>query len=224
MPVNCLFGSAVHLIVGKAWRGPAINRAESRQAADWAMAAMITDDISSDLRWLLGAVARGLVQSGGADVMPVLAALAGQDIADAAVIPPAPRAPAVTAHLAPAIAEAVLSQPEVAAALASLSDNLHWLDGEDEAVLSPLIGPNGFVAGSDVRLDLVLLAPSARQGLPLPSGQGVWWPLTGPSRWVNGHELTLAPGSVAHAGGGNAPVVMAGRLPLLGLWLVDASA
>lgn len=182
------------------------------------------DDVSADLRWFLAALARGLLRAGEPAVTRILGRLAGQDLVDAAVVPPQPHPQEVTAYLAPAIAEAVLNQPEVAAALAALSENFHWLPGTGSAGLTQIIGPQGFMAGDGLRLDLVLLAPGVQQHLPVAGGESLWWPLTGPSRFVNGHETTLAPGTVAAAAAGSTPAAVAGRLPLLGLWLSDDKA
>lgn len=182
------------------------------------MVVIHTDDIDSDLRWLLGAVARGLSHSGGDAVVPALRSMASYDLAGAALVPPPPHPIAATSQLAPAIAEAVLHQPDVAAALAALSDHLHWQEMADGVGLAQLVGPQGFIAGQAHQLDILLLTPAARHSLPAVAN-ALWWPLTGPSRWLNGSDVTVKPGDVMAAAGDAAPTIIAGRLPLLGLWL-----
>ena len=158
----------------------------------------MSDDLYNDARWLVGAVARGLHARGGPHVEEVLQRLAGQDMTRGDFVEPRPQNIAVTRHFAQAIAETMMLEPELAAAVASLDGHLKWLQSKsytaeilgarflDNYGWCEIIGPQGFFAGDDFLLGLLMLGPDSHYKDHYHPAPELYWPLTGPTEWRQG--------------------------------------
>lgn len=152
-------------------------------------------EIFENARWLIGAVASGLGARTGEGVAEVLARLAEQDVGEAAFRAPEPRGLPVLAHLPHCIGETMLLAPDLAAAIASIEEHLRWLQSSSytDAVLgegfsanygwAEIIGPNGFFAGDDFLLGLLMLGPNRHYRDHYHPAPELYWPLTTESRW-----------------------------------------
>lgn len=146
-------------------------------------------------RWLIGAVASGLGAREGEGVAEVLARLAEQDVSEAAFRVPEPHSLPVLAHLPQCIGETMLIAPDLAAAIAAIEDQLQWRQSASysDAVLgegftanygwAEIIGPNGFFAGDDFLLGLLMLGPNRHYRDHYHPAPELYWPLTSESRW-----------------------------------------
>lgn len=158
----------------------------------------MSDDNFNDVRWLIGAIAQGLEKRGGEGTARVLERLAQQDIDVAQFREPAPRRQPVCSHLAQCIAETMLVDANLTAALAAVEDRLNWCQsaGYSDAVLGEgfmvnygwceIVGSAGFFAGADFRLGLLLLGPHRHYKDHYHPAPELYWPLTGPSDWKRG--------------------------------------
>jgi len=152
-------------------------------------------EIFENARWLIGAVASGLGAREGEGVPEVLARLAEQDVGEAAFRAPEPKGLPVLTHLAHCIGETMLLAPDLAAAIASIEEHLRWLQSSSytDAVLgegfsanygwAEIIGPNGFFAGDDFLLGLLMLGPHRHYRDHYHPAPELYWPLTSESRW-----------------------------------------
>ena len=84
------------------------------------MVRAMSDDLYNDARWLVGAIARGLHARGGSHVDVVLQRLAEQDMTREDFVEPRPQGLPVTRYFADTIAETMMIESELAAAIASL--------------------------------------------------------------------------------------------------------
>ena len=158
----------------------------------------VNQELFDTVKWLIGAIARGLQDRDGEGVAEVLERLAQQsldraDFHEAGVR----RIPAVR-HFAECAAEIMIGDADLAAALAALGDQLHWRQSSaySDAVLGEgfvdnygwceLIGPRGFFAGNDFLLGLLLLGPDRHYKDHYHPAPELYWPLTGPSDWKRG--------------------------------------
>lgn len=192
----------------------------------------MSDDNFNNVRWLIGAIAQGLEKRGGEGTARVVDRLAHQDTSAAQFREPAPRRQAVCGHLAQCIAETMLVDANLAAALAAVEDRLNWCQSANysDAVLGEgfmanygwceIVGSTGFFAGDDFRLGLLLLGPHRHYKDHYHPAPELYWPLTGPSDWkrgAGGFETKAAGVTIWHK-----PFVMHATrtldMPLLAVW------
>jgi hypothetical protein len=192
----------------------------------------VSDGNFNDVRWLIGAIAQGLEKRGGEGTARVVERLAHQDTSVAQFRGPAPRRQAVCGHLAQCIAETMLIDANLAAALAAVEDRLNWCQSASysDAVLGEgfmanygwceIVGSTGFFPGDDFRLGLLLLGPHRHYKDHYHPAPELYWPLTGPSDWkrgAGGFETKAAGETIWHK-----PFVMHATrtldTPLLAVW------
>jgi hypothetical protein len=162
------------------------------------MVRAMSDDLYNDARWLVGAIARGLHARGGIPVGDVLQRLAEQDLTRGDFIEPRAQNISVTRYFAQSIAETMMLEPELAAAIASLDGHLKWLQSRSYTAeilgthfienygWCEIIGPNGFFAGEDFLLGLLMLGPDCHYKDHYHPAPELYWPLTGPTQWKQG--------------------------------------
>ncbi len=130
-------------------------------------------DLYENVRWLIGAVARGLHARSGEGVDEALDRLSQQALDQTAFREPEPQTLPALRHLPECIGEVMLLDPDLAAAIAAIEDALDWRQSQSysDAVLgegfsasygwADIIGTNGFFPGDDFRLGLLMLGPNA---------------------------------------------------------------
>ena len=162
------------------------------------MVRAMSDDLYNDARWLAGAIARGLHARGGSHVDVVLQRLAAQDMTREDFVEPRPQTLPVTRYFAATIAETMIIEPELAAAIASLDGHLKWLQSKSytDEILGAgfgenygwceIIGPQGFFKGDDFILGLLMLGPQRHYKDHYHPAPELYWPLTGPTEWKQG--------------------------------------
>ncbi len=155
-------------------------------------------DLYDNARWLIGAIARGLYLSQEAAAKPVLSRLAEQEIVESAFRHPVQASIPAHTHLAPCVAEAMVFDADLAAAIASVEDQLHWTRSRSysDAALGEgfvanygwchIIGPDGFFPGDDFLLGLLLLGPHRHYLDHFHPAPELYWPLTTHSSWKQG--------------------------------------
>lgn len=155
----------------------------------------MTDDLFDNARWLIGAIQRGLGARHGAGLPDVLERLGAQDIGAASFRVPEPNGLPVLRYLPQCIGEAMLLNPDLAAAIAAVEDELHWLQSSayTDDVLgegfsqnygwAEIIGPNGFFPGDDFLLGLLMLGPERHYRDHYHPAPELYWPLTSASQW-----------------------------------------
>jgi dimethlysulfoniopropionate lyase len=192
----------------------------------------VSDDNFTEVRRLTGAIIRGLEKRGGEGTARVLERLAQQDMDAAQFRDPAPRRQPVCGSLAQCIAESMLVDANLAAALAAVADRLNWCQsaGYSDALLGEgfmanygwceIVGSAGFFPGADFRLGLLLLGPHRHYKDHYHPAPELYWTLTGPSDWkrgAGGFETRAAGETIWHK-----PFVMHATktldTPLLAVW------
>ena len=160
----------------------------------------MNQDLFDTARWLIGAIARGLHARQGEGIAEVLSRLDVQDMSETALREPEPRGLAVLSHLPQCIGETLLLDPDLAAAIAAVEDGLRWLQSSsytDEVLgegftasygWAEIIGPDGFFAGEDFRLGLLMLGPNRHYRDHYHPAPELYWPLTSASRWSRDGE------------------------------------
>ncbi|WP_395684713.1 dimethylsulfonioproprionate lyase family protein [Aestuariivirga sp.] len=155
----------------------------------------MVETLQDNVRWLIGAVARGLGARHGEGVADVLDRLAQQDLDTARFAAPEPRALPVLAHLPHCLGEAMLLDADLAAAIASVEESLQWRQSAcySDALLgegftanygwAEIIGPNGFFPGDDFLLGLLMLGPERHYRDHFHPAPELYWPLTTASHW-----------------------------------------
>lgn len=169
----------------------------------------MNDELHDTARWLIGAVARGLNQRPGEGVSEVLARLGAQDLSADVFREPEPRLLPVLRHLPQCIGEAMLVDPDLAAALAAIEEALQWRQSASytDALLgegftqnygwAEIIGPNGFYPGDDFLLGVLMLGPGRHYRDHYHPAPELYWPLTSASEWsVNSGPLVEKPQGV----------------------------
>ena len=158
----------------------------------------MNQELYDDVRWLIGAVARGLHARGGVAVEQVLARLAGQDLFKENFVEPTPQNFPVTRYFAETIAETMMLEADIAAALAIVDGHLKWCQSSiyTDAVLGEgfsqnyswceIIGPKGFFKGDDFLLGLLMLGPNRHYKDHYHPAPELYWPLTGATEWKQG--------------------------------------
>lgn len=152
-------------------------------------------ELFEQARWLIGAIVRGLNSRHGEGVAEVLGRLAEQDIGASAFHAPEASGLSVLRHLPQCIGECMLLDPDLAAAIAAVEDALEWRQSASytDAVLgdgftenygwAEIIGPNGFFAGDDFLLGLLMLGPDRHYRDHYHPAPELYWPLTSASCW-----------------------------------------
>ncbi|MGE3871447.1 MAG: dimethylsulfonioproprionate lyase family protein [Parvibaculaceae bacterium] len=189
----------------------------------------MNDDIYGPATWVIDAIRRSLKGEAAARVK---GRLAEQDLSPAAVMTPAPRRLAATRFLPECVAASMFTSPDVAAALAETEEFLHWRQNPnysdrqmgagymDSYAYAELIGPNGFFAGDDFLLGLLLLGPNRHYRDHHHAAPELYWLLTEPSEWRLGNgefEMREAGETIWH----DPHIVHATRTgvgPLLAVW------
>ncbi len=192
----------------------------------------MSDDLYNDARWLVGAIARGLHARGGVHVEEVLQRLAEQDMTRGDFVEPRSQNLPVTHYFAPSIAETMMLESELAAAIASLDGHLKWLQSKSytDEILGAgfmenygwceIIGPQGFFNGDDFILGLLMLGPHRHYKDHYHPAPELYWPLTGPTKWKqgsSGFEMKQAGEVIYHAPNVHHATKTANR-PLLTVW------
>lgn len=155
-------------------------------------------DLYENVRWLIGAVARGLHARSGDGVEEVLDRLAGQALDQSAFREPEPQTLPVLRHLPECIGEVMLLDADLAAAIAAVEDAFEWRQSQsysDEVLgegfsanygWAEIIGANGFFPGDDFKLGLLMLGPRRHYKDHYHPAPELYWTLTGPSDWKRG--------------------------------------
>jgi hypothetical protein len=143
-------------------------------------------------------LAAGLEKTGGEGVPEVLQRLKEQAVSANRFLDPDPLAKPVCAMLPELVAEAAMAKPGLAAAIAAVSDNLHWSQTKaySDALLGDgfmanyahceIVGATGFFPGDDFRLGLLILGPNRHYLDHYHPAPELYWPLTGPTEWKKG--------------------------------------
>lgn len=192
----------------------------------------MVEHVFENVRWLIGAIARGLQRTSGEGVEDVLERLAEQKTGRGEFQTPEPRALPVLRHLPQSIGETMLFDSDLAAAIAATEEALQWRQSPtySDAVLgegfsdnygwAEIIGPNGFFAGEDFLLGLLMLGPHRHYLDHYHPAPELYWPLTGMTAWRKGDgafEVKAAgsaiwhPSMILHA-------TRTGEAPLLTVW------
>ena len=196
------------------------------------MVCAMSDDLYNDARWLVGAIARGLHARGGVHVDEVLQRLAEQDMTRSDFVEPRSQNLPVTRYFAPCIAETMMLESELAAAIASLDGHLKWLQSKSytDEILGEgfsqnygwceIIGPQGFFAGDDFLLGLLMLGPHRHYKDHYHPAPELYWPLTGPTEWKQGSGSfeTKPAGAVIYHAPNDHHATKTAEHPLLTVW------
>lgn len=155
-------------------------------------------DLYDNARWLIGAIARGLYLSQEPAAKVVLSRLAEQNIDVSAFRHPERATIPALVHLAPCVAETMVFNADLAAAIASVEDQLHWARSSSytDALLGEgftanygwchIIGPSGFFPGDDFLFGLLLLGPNRHYRDHYHPAPELYLPLTPESSWRQG--------------------------------------
>lgn len=193
---------------------------------------VVDHELFENARWLAGAVASGLDRRQGDGLADVLPRLAGQDLSETAFRALEPRGLPVLAHLPQCLGEAMLLDPNLAAAIAAVEEALQWRQSAayTDALLgegftanygwAEIIGPHGFFPGDDFLLGLLMLGPHRHYRDHYHPAPELYWPLTSASlwsrdsgwfaEWPQGGTIWHPPLTV-HA-------TRTGEIPLLAVW------
>ncbi len=192
----------------------------------------MTDTLQDDVRWLIGAIARGLRARSGAGIADVLARMAEQDLDPSRFTEPEPRSLAVLAHLPQCLGEAMLLDADLAAALAAVEESLQWRQSASytDAVLgegftanygwAEIIGPNGFFPGDDFLLGVLMLGPGRHYRDHYHPAPELYWPLTSASQWSvdSGPFVEKPQGATIWHAPMAMHATMTAETPLLAVW------
>lgn len=158
-------------------------------------------ELYGNLRWLIGAMARGIAARPAEGVEETLGRLAAQDLSETAFHPPVPQRKPVLRYLEHTIAEAMMVDTDVAAALAAVAENLRWIqaDNYSDALLGEgfsdnyawceLIGADGFFRGDDFNMGFLIMGPDRDYIDHYHPAPELYWPLTAPSDWRQGEGV-----------------------------------
>ena len=192
----------------------------------------MSNDLHDNAGQLVRAILRGLSARSGEGVPEVLARLSAQDLSTAAQRTPEPHNLPVLTHLPHCIGEVMMFDPALAAAIAAVDGDLKWMQSASytDRILgegfsanygwAEIIGPNGFFAGDDLLLGLLMLGPDRHYPDHYHPAPELYWPLTSESFWSRDGkpfavkaqgETVWHPSMALHATITNAP-------PLLAVW------
>ncbi len=189
-------------------------------------------DLFENTRWLVGAIARKLHASEAPAAATVLGRLVEQSLLPAAFNQPGPRRLPVLRHFESCVAESMLIEPDLAAAIAALADDLHWMQSPSysDDVLGDgfvdnygwchIIGPEGFFRGDDFLLGLLMLGPDRHYRDHHHPAPELYSPLTSHSWWKQGQCQfeEKPPGSIIWHEPNELHATRTGDRPLLALW------
>ncbi len=130
-----------------------------------------TYEIHADLTWLIGAIARAVHRTcrDNPGVLPMMQALAEADLSTSALKPLPQRTVEACAHLPLALARLLADQEEVAHALASAWEHLHWQDLSPHIAQAPIVGHEGPFVSERVSLSVLILGEEGRHSWPVDS-------------------------------------------------------
>ena len=189
-------------------------------------------ELYENARWLIGAVARGLAARDGVGISEVASALAAQDLSAAAFRAPAPMGLPVLDHLPQCLGEAMLLDPDLAAAIAAVEEGLQWRQSAaySDSVLgegftanygwAEIVGPNGFFPGDDFLLGLLMLGPGRHYRDHYHPAPELYWPLTSASLWSrdSGPFVEWPQGGTIWHPPLTVHATRTGEMPLLAVW------
>lgn len=189
-------------------------------------------ELLDNARWLVGAIARGLHGRNDAGADAVLDRLLDQRIPSAPLQQPKPQRLPVVSHLASAVAETMLIDGDLAAAIAAVEVRLQWRQSEaySDAVMGAgfmanygwcqIVGPRGFFAGDDFLLGLLMLGPGQHYRDHAHPAPELYWPLTGGSAWKRGTSgfAEAAAGSLIWHDPHEVHATRTASAPLLAVW------
>ena len=152
----------------------------------------MNDAIYGPAMWAIDAIRRSLKGDAAAEVRR---RLAEQDLSPASAREPVPRRLPATRFLPECVATSMFMSPDVAAALAEIDEFLKWKQNPnysdqsmgpgymDNYAYAELVGPDGFFAGNDFLMGLLLLGPNVHYRDHHHAAPELYWLLTGPSEW-----------------------------------------
>jgi hypothetical protein len=192
----------------------------------------VNHELFENVRWLIGAIARGLSGRSGEGVSEVLERLAEQGLTANDFREVEPKSLPVVRHLPDTIGECLLVDADLAAALAAVEDSLHWRQSEaySDALLgegfmanygwSEIIGPRGFFPGDDFLLGLLMLGPGHHYRDHFHPAPELYWPLTAGSTWSrdSGPFVEKPPGATGWHPSMAMHATQTGASPLLTVW------
>lgn len=172
------------------------------------------------VRDILDRIENGLAARGGDGVAEVRERLAAQDFSDAAFRMPAPAAKPVVRVLDETLKALKAMDTGMADALSATAPALHWAQSASYSddilgegfsqnyAWAQLVGGDGFFAGDDFQLGLLLLGPDRHYLDHYHPAPELYWPLTPGSLWRKGGsdfverqqgEVIWHPSMVTHA-------------------------
>ena len=193
---------------------------------------VVNQDLYSNVVRLVGVVTRALSARQGEGLPEVLTRLAEQDLGEAAFVAPQPQSLPVVSYLPQCIGEAMLLDPELAAAIAAVEDGLQWRRSPTytDHILgagfnanygwTEIIGQHGFFPGDDFLLGLLMLGPDRHYPDHYHPAPELYWPLTPESFWSRdgkGFEAKAQGATIWHPSMA-LHATITGSAPLLALW------
>ena len=189
-------------------------------------------DLYEAARRLVGALSRGLSARQGDGVAEVLERLAAQDLGEGSFREPAPLRLPVLAYLPQCMGQAMLLDPDLAAAIAAVEDALQWRRSPayTDHILgagfnanygwAQIIGPHGFFPGDDFLLGLLMLGPDRHYPDHYHPAPELYWPLTPDSFWSrDGKPFDARPqGAIIWHAPMTLHATITGSMPLLAAW------
>ncbi len=189
-------------------------------------------DLYNDARWLIDGIALGLKARGGEGARQVLSRLAAQNLGEPAFVEPHPQNLGVTRYFAETIAETLMLEPTLAAALAALDGHLKWCQSSNntDEILGEgfsqnygwceIVGPKGFFKGNDFLLGLLMLGPNRHYRDHYHPAPELYWPLTGPARWKQGDGgfVEKSAGQIIWHAPNEIHAIKTSDRPLLAVW------
>ncbi|MGI9462792.1 MAG: dimethylsulfonioproprionate lyase family protein, partial [Aestuariivirgaceae bacterium] len=155
----------------------------------------MSHELFNDASWLIAAIMRGLLEfpEETPGVHEVLARIAEQDLSEQGFQPPQPQRLSGCHHLPEAVTAGLIVSKDLCTAIVTIEDRFHWTQMDhytDEAMGQPgytdnvayaeIIGRNGFFAGDDFGLGLMLLGPDLHYIDHHHAAPELYWLLTGP--------------------------------------------
>ena len=152
-----------------------------------------TSGIHHDVTWLIGALARGLMERArNPGVLDMLGRLSACDFSPQRLTGAAPATVAACACLPEAVTAALPLSQEIASALAAAGEYLAWEAPAQGAGVARILGDEALMEASDAGLSLILLEPGKALTLDAQELDGLYFALTGPSRWRSEGAALLA--------------------------------
>ncbi len=175
-------------------------------------------DLHHDVTWLIGALARDLMARGrNPGVLEMLSKLSECDFSQASLAGVAPSRAAACTVLPEAVTGALDAAHESATALAGAHDHLRWQDVAKGTARAALLGQEAPMRARAMEVSMLLFEPGARLSLPPSGHDGLYFAMSGPSRWrtQGAALLALDAGQTLFVSAGHGLEIQAGRAPLL---------